>query len=138
MNIKKYPQYQLYNFTKMLNLNKKKFQNPKTGKRSVDSTIVNRAYYSAYSYAYIWLVEKHGFKPKEKWEFEEYGEKFITEHTQVRKELYKLDLHKISNYLYELSNLRKKADYQLFAPLTDEDIQKSVDYMNMIFDELNF
>ena len=73
----------------MLNLNKKKFQTPLTGKRSVDSTIINRAYYSAYSYAYLWLVEKYGFKPKQKWEFEEKGENYISEHKQVRNYLKK-------------------------------------------------
>ena len=138
MNLRKYPQYKLYKFTQMLNLNKKKFQTPITGKRSVDSTIINRAYYSAYSYAYLWLVEKYGFKPKQKWEFEEKGENYISEHKQVRNYLKKYNKKKVSSNLYNLHKLRKKADYNLYAPLNEEDVKESLDYMNFIINELNF
>ncbi len=137
MKIEEYPQYMLYKFTKLLNLNKEKFQKPYTGKRAVNGTIINRAYYSAYSYALLWL-EEHKFKPKQKWEYEEEGKEYRTEHRQVRDTLKRHKLEKASDELFELHKLRKKADYKLFIPLTEEDTIKAVRYMNNIFDELKF
>lgn len=138
MGIKDYPQYKLFKFTLMLNHNKAKFQKPSTGTRAVDSTIINRAYYSAYSYAYLWLEEKFNFKPKQKWEFNEEGEKYVTEHEQVRICLKEHEKKKIGRYLYNLHKLRKKADYSLFDPLNKKDIDESLYYMNAIFDGLEF
>lgn len=138
MKIKKYPQYKLYKFTKLLNINKEKFQKPYTGKRAVNGTIINRAYYSAYSYAYLWLEEEDQFKPKQKWEFKKEGKEYISEHQQVRKALEDLDHYKTSEKLYQLHDLRKRADYELFNPLTEEDVNDAIKYMNEIFDELKF
>ena len=135
LKIDKYPQYRLYKFTKLLNINKEKFQKPYTGKRAVNGTIVNRTYYSAYSYALLWL-EEHEFKPKKKWEFEVEGEEYKTEHQQVRDALDELNYHKTSRKLFQLHELRKRADYKMFNPLTDEDVADSIKYMNEIFDEL--
>ena len=137
MNLKKYPQYGLYKFTQLLNLNKEKFQRPYTGKRAVNSTIINRAYYSTYSLAKLWLEER-GFKPKQKWEFEEEGKEYITEHIQVRDCLKEYKKKKASDNLYALHNLRKKADYMLFSPLAEEEIDDALNYMKNIFDELKF
>ncbi|MBQ6813753.1 MAG: hypothetical protein IJP12_03850 [Methanobrevibacter sp.] len=138
MAIKDYPQYKLFKFTLMLNHNKAKFQKPSTGTRAVDSTIINRAYYSAYSYVYLWLEEKFNFKPKQKWEFEERGENYISEHLQVRKSLMDHNKETSSGYLYELHGLRKKADYSLFSPITQKNINDSIEYMNNILDDLKF
>lgn len=102
MKIDKYPQYRLYKFTKLLNINKEKFQKPYTGKRAVNGTIVNRAYYSAYSYALLWL-EEHEFKPKKKWEFKVEGEEYKTEHQQVRDALDELNYHKTSRKLFQFT-----------------------------------
>ncbi|MBR5504659.1 MAG: hypothetical protein IKV87_09515 [Methanobrevibacter sp.] len=104
----------------------------------MNSTIINRAYYSAYSYAYLWLEENHNFKPKQKWEFDEDGESYITEHAQVRKKFEELKLYKISNRLFRIHELRKKADYSLFKTLTDGEIIESLEIMNYIFENLKF
>lgn len=137
MNLKKYPQYMLYKFTQLLNLNKEKFQKPYTGKRAVNSTIINRAYYSAYSYALLWLEER-GFKPKQKWEFEADREEYESEHRQVRNALKIYGKMNAHNNLYELHELRKKADYKLFNPLTEDDVKDSIKHMENIFEELEF
>ena len=137
MIIELYPQYQLFKFTLLLNDNKEDFIRPQIESRAVDGTIINRAYYSAYSYALLWL-EDNKFKPKEKWEYEEEGEKYVSEHRQVRDCLRSLNKNKASNNLYRLHELRKKADYKLSNPLTEEDIKDAIKYMNSIIDELNF
>ena len=137
MKIEEYPQYRLYKFTKLLNLNRKKFQKPYTGKRAVNGTIVNRAYYSSYSYALLWL-EDHKFRLKQKWEYEVEGEEYVTEHKQVREGLKTHKKKKASNYLHNLHELRKKADYKLLNPLTEEDTKDAIKYMENIFDELKF
>ena len=137
MIIELYPQYQLFKFTLLLNDNKENFIRPQIESRAVDGTIINRAYYSAYSYALLWL-EDNKFKPKEKWEYEEEGEKYVSEHRQVRDCLRSLNKNKASNNLYRLHELRKKADYKLSNPLTEEDIKDAIKYMNSIIDELNF
>ena len=46
MNIEKYPQYQLYKFTLLLEENKAMYIKPDIESRAVDGTIINRAYYS--------------------------------------------------------------------------------------------
>ena len=137
MKIEEYPQYRLYKFTKLLNINKEKFQKPYTGKRAVNGTIVNRAYYSSYSYALLWL-EDHKFRLKQKWEYEIEGEEYVTEHQQVRDALDDLKYHKTSNKLFQLHELRKRADYKMYYPLTNEDVADSIRYMNEIIDELKF
>ncbi len=138
MKLIEYPQYKLYKFTKLLNHNKEKFQKPHTGKRAVNGTIINRAYYSAYSYAHLWLEETHKFKPKQKWEFEEEEEEYISEHRQVRDALKDNKKIKASKKLKELHDLRKKADYDLFNPLTNNDLDKAMKNMNDIINELEF
>lgn len=138
MNLKEYPQYKLFKFTSLLNEKKRQFQNPDTGERAVNSTIISRAYYSAYSYAYHWLEDQHDFKPKQKWEFEEEGKKYITEHTQVRAKLKSLNRLNVSTNLFELHDLRKKADYHMQIPLTEKDVEKALRHMNVIFKELKF
>ena len=137
MIIELYPQYQLFKFTLLLNDNKEDFIRPQIESRAVDGTIINRAYYSAYSYALLWL-EDNKFKPKEKWEYEEEGEKYVSEHRQVRDCLKTQKKKQASKDLYKLHELRKKADYKLFNPLTEDDVNDAIEYMNNIIDELNF
>ena len=137
MKIEEYPQYRLYKFTKLLNINKEKFQKPYTGKRAVNGTIVNRAYYSSYSYALLWL-EDHDFKPKQKWEYEMEGKEYVSEHRQVRECLKNKEKYNVSQDLFDLHRLRKKADYKLMKPLTEEDAKKAMEYMENIFSELKF
>ena len=109
MNIEKYPQYQLYKFTLLLEENKAMYVKPDIESRAVDGTIINRAYYSAYSYALLWLEEISGFKLKQKWEYEAEGKKYVSEHRQVRDCLIKYEKMKASKNLYELHRLRKKS-----------------------------
>ena len=52
-NIKKSPQYDLYRLTKKLFLNKDKLVPKNADNRCIDSTIINRAYYSSYLLAEI-------------------------------------------------------------------------------------
>ena len=137
MIIELYPQYQLFKFTLLLNDNKKDFIRPQIESRAVDGTIINRAYYSAYSYALLWL-EENEFKLKKKWEYEEDGEEYISEHQQVRNALKDYEKIKASKKLQELHDLRKKADYKLFNPLTKKDLDKSIELMNDTFNELKF
>ena len=106
MNIEKYPQYQLYKFTLLLEENKAK--------------------------------EISGFKLKQKWEYEAEGKKYVSEHRQVRDCLIKYEKMKASKNLYELHRLRKKADYKLFNPLTEKEINDSIKYMENVLNELKF
>lgn len=138
MNIEKYPQYQLYKFTLLLEENKAMYVKPDIESRAVDGTIINRAYYSAYSYALLWLEEISGFKLKQKWEYEAEGKKYVSEHRQVRDCLIKYEKMKASKNLYELHRLRKKADYKLFNPLTKKEINDSIKYMENVLNELKF
>lgn len=139
MIIELYPQYQLFKFTLLLNDNKEIFIKPQIESRAVNGTIINRAYYSAYSYALLWLEEEiPEFKIKQKWEYDENGEEYVSEHKQVRDWLNAYKKNKASNELYKLHNLRKKADYKIYNPLTQEDMKNAIKYMNNLFDELKF
>lgn len=138
MNIEKYPQYQSYKFTLLLEENKAMYIKPDIESRAVDGTIINRAYYSAYSYALLWLEEISGFKLKQKWEYEAEGKKYVSEHRQVKDCLIQYEKMKASKNLYELHRLRKKADYKLFNPLTEKEINDSIKYMENVLNELKF
>ncbi len=139
MNVEKYPQCHLYKFTLLLEDNKAMYVKPDIESRAVDSTIINRAYYSAYSYALLWLEEEiSGFRLKQKWEYKAEGKEYVSEHRQVRDCLIKYEKMKASKNLYELHRLRKKADYKLFNPLTEEEINNSIKYMENVLNELKF
>ena len=107
INIEKYPQFELYKFTKKLNLNKERMVPKNCDNRRVYSTIINRCYYSSYLYALEWLFEKHGFKPVLKNEWED--GKFVTEHRQVRLMFKELEERDVAFSLFKLLNLRKKS-----------------------------
>ena len=104
--------------------------------RCVYSTIINRCYYSSYLYALEWLFEKHGFKPLSKSEWGD--DEFVTEHKQVR--LMFKDLNQIDVYisLFNLLNLRKKADYEPFSNISDDELNKAMGIMESIFQNLDF
>ena len=92
MNVEKYPQCHLYKFTLLLEDNKAMYVKHDIESRAVDSTIINRAYYSAYSYALLWLEEEiSGFRLKQKWEYEAEGKEYVSEHRQVRDCLIKYE-----------------------------------------------
>ena len=64
------------------------------------------------------------------------GEDFKTEHRQVRECLKNKGKYNVSQDLFDLHRLRKKADYKPFKPLTEEDTEDAMRYMENIFDEL--
>ena len=105
--------------------------------RCVDSTIINRAYYSSYLFCQRWLLEVHGHELKSKKEFSK-GDKFITEHSQVRRALKKYGQKSLSTILFKLAQLRNKADYYPYAGLTNDDLHDAIGYMESIFQGLNF
>ncbi|MBE6508250.1 MAG: hypothetical protein E7Z77_02425 [Methanobrevibacter sp.] len=137
MNIEKSPQYELHTFTKLLNQKKEDLVPPNCDNRCVYSTIINRCYYSSYLYSLLWLEDRFKFKLKEPYEFDN-KEDFITEHKQVRLALKDKGFAVISSELVKLSSLRKKADYDPFSDISDDELQDAIDGMNFIFRKLTF
>lgn len=135
MDITKFPQYQLYILT--LNLLKLKDSLIPDGydERCVNSTIINRAYYSAYLYCVLWLDYVQNFKPIPIDEFGE-NEKKVSEHKQVRNALSNFGESIMSFELSKLAMLRRKADYFPFTDLTSKDISNAIDHMEKIFNHL--
>ena len=134
INIEKYPQYELYKFTKQLYENKEELIPENCDNRCVFSTIINRCYYSAYLYVSLWLQEVYKFKPLSK---EDFGEnEFITEHRQVQYELLEVNQYSVRNKLYDLFNLRKKADYDPFYNISEGELDDAMYLMEQIFKTL--
>lgn len=104
--------------------------------RCVFSTIINRCYYSSYLYVSEWLYETYNFKPLSKQEFK--GLEFITEHKQIRLKLKEINQIEISNNLFNLFGLRKKADYNPFSDISYDELENAMHLMNHIFQNLKF
>lgn len=136
INVEKYPQYQLYKFTRKLYVNKGSLVPENCDNRCVYSTIINRCYYSSYLYLSEWLLNK-GFKVKSKDDCEIDGEIFVSEHKQIRDALKNEGESKISNRLYKLSELRSIADYEPFSDLMDDDLNRAINLMEYIFKEIS-
>lgn len=136
INIEKYPQYELYKFTKKLHFNKEKLVPKNCDNRCVFSTIINRCYYSAYLYVSLWLQEVYKFKPLSKKDFGK--DEFITEHKQVRDKLKNINQHSVEAKLYTLFDLRKKADYEPFQDISEEELDDAIELMEQIFETLKF
>lgn len=136
INVEKYPQYQLYKFTRKLYVNKESLVPKNCDNRCVYSTIINRCYYSSYLYLSEWLLNK-GFKVKSKDDCEIDGEIFVSEHKQIRDALKNEGESKISNRLYKLSELRSIADYEPFSDLMDDDLNRAINLMEYIFKEIS-
>ena len=137
MNIKKSPQYELYTFTKFIHHNKGKLVPSSCESRCLYSTIINRCYYSSYLYALFWLEDQYKFKLKEPYEFDD-DEEYITEHKQVRLALKEKGLETISSELFDLFNLRKKADYDPLSDISPEELSNAMGSMELIFRNLTF
>ena len=105
--------------------------------RCINSTIINRAYFSSYLFCELWLEEVKKFRPIPIMEFED-GDVIISEHLQVRNALYNFGEDFVSWQLLKLSNLRKKADYDPYRDLTPEDVSNAIDHMELIFNQLKF
>ena len=137
MDIKKSPQYDLYTFTKFIHHNKDKLVPSSCGVRCLYSTIINRCYYSSYLWALFWLEDQCKFKLKKPFEFDD-DEEYITEHKQVRLALKEKGLETISSELFDLFNLRKKADYDPLCDISLEELSNAMDSMELIFKNLTF
>jgi hypothetical protein len=105
--------------------------------RCINSTIINRAYYSSFLYCELWLDYVKNFRPIPLTEFQDTTE-IISEHLQVRNALYNFGEKRIKNELKKLSFLRKKADYDPYNDLTLNDVSNAINHMETIFNNLNF
>ena len=119
INVEKYPQYQLYKFTRKLYVNKESLVPENCDNRCVYSTIINRCYYSSYLYLSEWLLNK-GFKVKSKDDCEIDGEIFVSEHKQIRDALKNEGESKISNRLYKLFVDGLPEDDEYFIEFTSD------------------
>ena len=136
INVEKYPQYQLYKFTRKLYANKEVLVPKNCDNRCVYGTIINRCYYSSYLYLTEWLLDK-GFKVKSKEDCDIDDEIFVSEHKQVRDALKDYGESKVSNRLYKLSALRSTADYEPYSELTDDDLNLAMKLMEYIFNKIS-
>ena len=136
MDIAKYPHYQLYLLTLHLLMLKDQLVPDSCENRCIDSTIINRAYFSSYLFCGLWLEDVKKFKPTpvELMDIEER----ISEHLQIRNALYNFGEKRVRSDLTKLAALRKKADYDPFTDLTPQDVSDAVGYMNSIFNHLEF
>ena len=137
MDMNKFPQYQLYLLTLNLLMMKDQLIPPECDDRCINSTIINRAYFSSYLFCELWLDYVKNFRPIPLNGFG-IGEERISEHVQVRNALFNLGEKRIEEKLSKLANLRKKADYDPFTDLTPQDVSDAVGYMNSIFNHLKF
>lgn len=137
LNITKYPQFQLYLLTLRLLKLKDKLIPQDCDERCINSTIINRAYYSSYLFCELWLEDVKHFKAIPINEFGADEEK-INEHHQVRNALYNFGEDVVSWNLANLARLRQKADYHPFRDLTSSDVSDAIGYMERIFDRLKF
>ena len=137
MDITKYPQFQLYLFTLNL-LRLKSLLIPKDcDDRCINSTIINRAYFSSYLFCVLWLEYVKNFRPMPLKGFKSKEER-ISEHVQVRNALKDFSKKTIGYKLSKLSELRKKADYDPYVDLTPNDVSDAVNHMEQIFNCLKF
>ena len=137
MDIRKYPQFQLYLFTLNL-LRLKSLLIPKDcDDRCINSTIINRAYFSSYLFCVLWLEYVKNFRPMPLKGFKSKEER-ISEHVQVRNALKDFGKKTIGYKLSKLSELRKKADYDPYVDLTPNDVSDAVNHMEQIFNCLKF
>ena len=137
MDLTKYPQFQLRLLTLKLLMMKDKLIPNDCDERCINSTIINRAYYSSFLYCELWLDYVKNFRPIPLTEFQDTTE-IISEHLQVRNALYNFGEKRIKNELKKLSFLRKKADYDPYNDLTLNDVSNASNHMETIFNNLNF
>ncbi len=137
MDLTKYPQFQLRLLTLKLLMMKDKLIPNDCDERCINSTIINRAYYSSFLYCELWLDYVKNFRPIPLTEFQDTTE-IISEHLQVRNALYNFGEKRIKNELKKLSFLRKKADYDPYNDLTLNDVSNAINHMETIFNNLNF
>lgn len=135
MNIESLHQFQLYLFTWNIFILKEQIIPEKCDEWCVNATIINRAYYSSYLFCLLWLECFKEFKPKAPWDFKK-NEHIVGEHKQVRNALYEFGKEEIRNELINLSELRKKADYEPFADISPNEVSEAMKHMENIFSQL--
>ena len=104
--------------------------------RCINSTIINRAYFSSYLFCQLWLEDVKNFRavPIKELPVSER----ISEHLQVRNALFNFGERRIKEELVKLAGLRKKADYDPFMDLTHNDVSDAIHHMERIFSHLKF
>lgn len=137
MDITKFPQYELYQLTLNLLVMKNQLIPENCGFRCINSTIINRAYFSSYLFCELWLDYVKNFRTIPIKEFGD-DEMKISEHVQVRNALFNFGEKLTEEKLSKLSILRKKADYEPFIDLTPQDVSDAISYMEKIFNQLKF
>ena len=135
INVQESPHFGLFEFTKILNSKKEELTPEGYDTRCVDSTIINRCYYSSYNYAIEWLKERYDFVPMKKHEYDD-PKKYKSEHKQVQDALAQYNKVDVRNKLRALFILRKKADYNPYDRLTQKQIKDSINNMEYIFNRL--
>ena len=136
MNITKYPQFELYLLTLNLLMLKDQLVPDGCDPRCINSTIINRAYFSSYLYCRLWLDEVKKFRPIPVMQWD--PEERISEHRQVRNALSNFGEDRMTDELSKLAKLRKKADYDPFVDLKPEEVTDAVRHMEKIFNHLKF
>ncbi len=137
MNIEKFPQYQLYLLTLRMLMLKDMLLPENCDERCINSSIINRAYYSAYLYCELWLDYEKKFKTKHPWEFKD-NETRIGEHKQIRNALSSFGEKNMKTELEKLFFLRRKADYEPFIDITPEEVKEAIPHMEKIMKHLKF
>lgn len=136
MDITKYPQFELYLLTLHLLMLKDQLVPDGCSDRCINSTIINRAYFSSFLYCLLWLEDVKKFKPIPVLKLA--PDERISEHTQVRNALYNFGEKRSNVELSKLAELRKKADYDPFIDITHEEVTDAVHHMEKIFNHLKF
>ena len=137
MDIKKYPQYQLYLLTLHMLMLKNLLIPEDCDEWCVNASIINRAYYSAFLYCELWLEEVNLFKVKRPWDFKD-NEERIGEHKQVREALKDFGEKNMKTELHDLFKLRQKADYKPFTDISSKEVTSAIRHMEKIFNHLKF
>ena len=112
-DITKEPSYHLYKFTSKLYDNKDTLLQLSDGERAVYGTLINRFYYSTYSFLSFWL-EQQGESIKNISYYVNRNQRIKTGHKQVLEILKEKQLYSIHSQLFLLRKLREKADYKLY------------------------
>ena len=137
MDIKKYPQFQLYLLTLLMVNLKDQLIPENCDEWCINASIINRAYYSAYLYCALWLEDVKNFKVKKSWDFNNKEEQ-IGEHKQVREALFDFGEENMKTELTDLYKLRIKADYNPFVNISPEEVTNAIKHMKKIFNHLKF
>ncbi|WP_458405283.1 hypothetical protein [Methanobrevibacter sp.] len=136
MDITKYPQFELYLLTLNLLTLKDQLVPDGCNPRCINSTIINRAYFSSYLYCLLWLEDVKKFKPIPILQLG--PDERISEHQQVRNALSNFGEIRMKSELLKLADLRRKADYDPFSDITSDEVTDAVRHMEKIFNHLKF